>query len=70
MIDTRDAYREPFQDAGTSGKETHRVIGRKWRSVKEIVGVAGQRDNKMVSQGRFELPTFPLGGGCSIQLSY
>ena len=24
----------------------------------------------MVSQGRFELPTFPLGGGCSIQLSY
>lgn len=25
---------------------------------------------KMVSQGRFELPTFPLGGGCSIQLSY
>lgn len=38
MIDTRDAYREPFQDAGTSGKETHRVIGRKWRSVKEIVG--------------------------------
>lgn len=26
--------------------------------------------NYMVSQGRFELPTFPLGGGCSIQLSY
>ncbi len=25
---------------------------------------------RMVSQGRFELPTFPLGGGCSIQLSY
>ncbi len=24
----------------------------------------------MVSQGRFELPAFPLGGGCSIQLSY
>ena len=24
----------------------------------------------MVSQGRFERPTFPLGGGCSIQLSY
>lgn len=24
----------------------------------------------VVSQGRFELPTFPLGGGCSIQLSY
>ena len=26
--------------------------------------------NYMVSQGRFERPTFPLGGGCSIQLSY
>lgn len=26
--------------------------------------------NSLVSQGRFELPTFPLGGGCSIQLSY
>lgn len=24
----------------------------------------------MASQGRFERPTFPLGGGCSIQLSY
>ena len=29
-----------------------------------------QGPNYMVSQGRFELPTFPLGGGCSIQLSY
>lgn len=25
---------------------------------------------KLVSQARFELTTFPLGGGCSIQLSY
>lgn len=24
----------------------------------------------LVSQARFELTTFPLGGGCSIQLSY
>ena len=24
----------------------------------------------MASQARFELTTFPLGGGCSIQLSY
>lgn len=29
-----------------------------------------QDEGEMVSQGRFELPTFPLGGGCSIQLSY
>lgn len=28
------------------------------------------KGNELVSQGRFELPTFPLGGGCSIQLSY
>ncbi len=24
----------------------------------------------LASQARFELTTFPLGGGCSIQLSY
>lgn len=30
----------------------------------------GESFTEMVSQGRFERPTFPLGGGCSIQLSY
>ena len=25
---------------------------------------------RVVGTGRFELPTFRLGGGCSIQLSY
>ena len=40
-----------------------------YKSRKGSVETGGELQN-MVSQGRFELPTFPLGGGCSIQLSY
>ena len=70
MIDNRDTHREPLRDAATSGKAPHWVIGRKQRSVKDSWKGLGGFAQEMVSQGRFELPTFPLGGGCSIQLSY
>ena len=34
------------------------------------LGIKRKAAKILVSQARFELTTFPLGGGCSIQLSY
>ena len=39
-------------------------------SVRAIVDACAACREEMAPRRRFERPTFPLGGGCSIQLSY
>lgn len=60
LITRHCTYREVGTKVGTREKDRSNNLSLNFSNYLIIV----------VSQGRFELPTFPLGGGCSIQLSY
>ncbi len=46
------------------------LMGEMRKPAAEVADYDGLDFENLASQARFELTTFPLGGGCSIQLSY